>query len=118
MKRAKRVTKNILAIITFLAVITAIIVPSFAANFKFKDLSASKYDWVRPYIEKMTLMGFVKGISETEYAPDASVTRAQVVTMLIRLMGLEGVAAGKQLPASFPKPGSIHLGQKNMLPLL
>ena len=53
----------------------------------------------------MTLMGFVKGISDT-VCLDASVTRAQVVTMLIRLMGLEGAAAGTAsrffLPNSVP----------------
>ncbi len=117
MKRAKSATKNILAIITLLAVLTTAMTPAFAANLKFKDLSASKYDWVRPYIEKMTLMGFVKGISDTEYAPDASVTRAQVVTMLIRLMGLEGAAAGKQLPASFPKPNSVPSWAKEYVAL-
>ncbi len=73
----------------------------------FTDIIASRYDWVRPYIQKMNLAGVVKGMTETTYSPDASVTREQLITMLIRLMGWESQAKGKDLPSTFPKVESV-----------
>lgn len=78
----------------------------FAAT-KFTDISASKYDWVRPYIEKMSLAGIVQGMTDTTFEPDRVVTREQLVTMLVRLMGWEGLASGKSLPSNFPKATSV-----------
>jgi hypothetical protein len=107
MKSSRDLKKRVIVILTVLAVIASFVTPVFAGNLTFTDLSDSKYDWVRPYIEKMNLMGLIKGKSDTSYAPDDSVKRAEVVTMLVRLLGLEEMAEGKQLPASFPKPYSV-----------
>jgi len=79
----------------------------FAAGSGFTDITASRYDWVRPYIEKMNLAGVVKGMTDTTYGPDASVTREQLITMLVRLMGWESQASGKTLPSNFPKASSV-----------
>jgi hypothetical protein len=73
----------------------------------FTDITPSRYDWVRPYIEKMNLAGVVKGMTETTYGPDDSVTREQLITMLVRLMGWESQVSGKTLPSTFPKAGSV-----------
>ncbi len=73
----------------------------------FTDITPSRYDWVRPYIEKMNLAGVVKGMTDTSYGPDDSVTREQLITMLIRLMGWESQASGKKLPLNFPKAESV-----------
>ncbi len=73
----------------------------------FTDITAAKYDWARPYIEKMNLLGVVKGVTETTYGPDNSVTREQLITMLVRLMGWESQATGKSLPSTFPKANSV-----------
>ncbi len=73
----------------------------------FTDITATKYDWARPYIEKMNLLGVVKGVTETTYGPDDSVTREQLITMLVRLMGWESQATGKSLPSTFPKANSV-----------
>ncbi|WP_296969928.1 S-layer homology domain-containing protein [Tepidanaerobacter sp. EBM-38] len=73
----------------------------------FTDITAAKYDWARPYIEKMNLLGVVKGMTETTYGPDNSVTREQLITMLVRLMGWESQATGKSLPSTFPKANSV-----------
>jgi hypothetical protein len=78
-----------------------------AGGLKFADIKASKYDWARPYIEKMYHLGIVKGVTETSYAPDASVKRDEIITMMIRLMGLENDAKGKKLPATFPKAYTV-----------
>ncbi|NLZ55014.1 MAG: S-layer homology domain-containing protein, partial [Thermoanaerobacteraceae bacterium] len=79
----------------------------FAASLKFTDITASRYDWVRPYIVKMNLAGVVKGMTDTTYGPDASVTREQLITMLVRLMGWESQTTGKTLPSTFPKASSV-----------
>lgn len=78
-----------------------------AANLSFTDVTASRYDWVRPYIEKMYLAEVVRGTSTTTYGPDAAVTREDLITMLVRLMGWESQASGKTLPPNFSKPNSV-----------
>jgi len=93
-----------LLIVTFVAY-TA--VPVFSAQLKFKDITASKYDWVRPYIEKMALAEIIKGMTDTSYEPDASITRAQTVTTLVRMMGWEEQAKGKQFSDTFPKLNQV-----------
>ncbi|MDI3480432.1 MAG: hypothetical protein PWQ97_87 [Tepidanaerobacteraceae bacterium] len=82
---------------------------AFAANMNFKDITASKYDWARPYIEKMYLNDIVKGVDTagTKFAPDSSVKRDEIVTMIIRLMGLDTEAEAKSLPTDFPNASSV-----------
>lgn len=80
---------------------------AFAGDLKFADLKGDKYNWVLPYIEKMTAANIVKGTTQNTYAPDAPVTRAQVVAMIVRLLGLEESAENKNLPTSFPKASLV-----------
>ena len=49
----------------------------------------------------------VRGTSTTTYGPDAAVTREDLITMLVRLMGWESQASGKTLPPNFSKPNSV-----------
>jgi len=81
--------------------------PVFALNMKFSDMAEPQFSWAVPYVEKMSLMGIVKGKSETIYAPNDPVKRDEIITMLVRLMGLEEQTEGKILPASFSKPYSV-----------
>lgn len=103
-KELKTIFTAMLIVATFVVFTAA---PAFAAQLKFNDVTASKYDWVRPYIEKMALAEIVKGMTDTSYEPDASITRAQTVTTLVRMMGWEEQAKGKKLPATFPKPDQV-----------
>ena len=98
--RIKRITTIFLTILVILSISTAQVC---AASLQFTDISASRYDWVRPYIQKMSLAGVVKGMTDTTYGPDANVTREQLVTMLVRLMGWESLTSGKSLPSNFPR---------------
>lgn len=96
-------------LVFFLAAVFTVanVMPAFAINLKFTDITASKYNWARPYIEKMYAAGIIKGVTETSYAPDSAVTRAQIITMIVRLLGLEQEAKGKQLPATFANAASV-----------
>ncbi|WP_422447198.1 S-layer homology domain-containing protein [Thermoanaerobacterium sp. DL9XJH110] len=81
-------------------------VPAMAVDLKFKDIT-SRHQWARPYIEKMYLAGVTSGVTETSYAPESPVKRAQIIAMLVRLMGLENEAKTKSLPADFPKADAV-----------
>lgn len=48
----------------------------------FEDVTTDK--WYAPYIEAAYQAGLVKGISETEFAPEENITREQMATMIMR----------------------------------
>lgn len=73
----------------------------------FKDISHQKYDWARPYVDKMASLGVIKGTTKDNFSPDIPVTRAQAITMVIRLLGKEEAAKNKQLPATIKNADSI-----------
>lgn len=112
MKKPGILLKKVFSVVLIAAIFTVMsFSQAFAVNLKFKDITASKYDWARPYIEKMYLFGIVKGVDTagTEFAPDDSVKRIEIITMIIRLMGLEEEAKGKNLPADFPKAFTVPI---------
>ena len=71
---------------------TVLAAPKWAANsgkgpkVKFKDIEKN---WARDYIEKLTLAGILKGVSDDKFAPEDSVESVQVLVMLVRALGLE-----------------------------
>ncbi|KDR96199.1 Squalene-hopene cyclase N-terminal domain-containing protein [Peptoclostridium litorale DSM 5388] len=56
----------------------------------FKDV---KEHWSSPVVSLAYSKGLVSGIEKDIFAPDQNVTGAQVMTMLVRAKGLEGIAA-------------------------
>lgn len=64
-------------------------------NLKFTDVPVSH--WANKYITKLALLGIVDGKSVGVYDPGSSVTQEEVVTMLVRMLGLEKAAG--ELPA-------------------
>lgn len=54
-------------------------------SFKFEDVTEN--DWFHEAIDYVLLKGYMSGISETEFAPNASMTRAQLVTVLHNIAG-------------------------------
>lgn len=81
----------------------------FAAVPNFSDIVQEKYEWARPYVEKMALLGVITGRSTDVFAPDDPVKRVEFIAMIIRLMGLEDYAKNKTLPSDFPNVHSIPL---------
>ena len=49
----------------------------------------TKGHWAEGYVEKLARQDIIKGKSETNFAPDDCVTRAELVTLLYRLSGAE-----------------------------
>lgn len=99
--------KCFIAFLVSMSFICICISPVMALNMKFTDMASAKYSWAVPYVEKMALTGIVKGKTDTLYAPDDPVKRDEIITMLVRLMGLEEQAKGKTLPESFAKPYTV-----------
>ena len=52
---------------------------------RFTDVKDS--DWFYPYVRKMVSNGLMNGTSETSFAPDNTLTRAMLVTILWRMQG-------------------------------
>ncbi len=57
---------------------------------QFTDVSANA--WYHDSIEFVVAFGLMNGMSETKFAPEANMTRAQLVTVLYRLAGEPSVA--------------------------
>ena len=53
--------------------------------FAYSDLDPS--GWYRQYVEYMLEKGYMNGMSESTFAPNGNVTRAQLVTILYRIAG-------------------------------
>jgi len=110
MKKPGILSKKVFLAALVLAALAMMSIPqALAVNLNFGDITASKYDWARPYIEKMFLSDIVKGVDTagTKFAPDNSIKRDEFVTMLIRLMGLEEEAKAKSLPSDFPNASAV-----------
>lgn len=101
-------TRKICAFIIAVTMISMSVISAYAATVKFTDIGSH---WARPYIEKLTAAKITTGVEVKngvgKYAPEAPVKRVEVVTMLIRLLGLEEEAKGMTLPSTFPKAAEV-----------
>ncbi len=52
---------------------------------KFTDLAGN---WAKPYISALVEEGVINGVSDTEFAPNAKITRADFALMLIKALGM------------------------------
>ena len=53
----------------------------------FQDVSSK--DWFFPYIDVLTKKGIIKGVSQTEFAPQNTFSYAEACTVIVRYLGLE-----------------------------
>lgn len=73
---------------------------------RFPDVASSH--WALKHITKLALLGVVEGDDRGRYEPEASVTLEQVITMAIRMMGLEDeVAKAKLKESSYVLPFEV-----------
>ena len=45
--------------------------------------------WAKDYIDKLNKLGYVKGYEDNTYRPDNKITRAELITLIMRIMGVE-----------------------------
>jgi len=58
-----------------------------AVTAKFSDIESH---WAKGEISKMNELGYVSGVSETEFAPESNITRAEFSAILARILKLDG----------------------------
>lgn len=56
-------------------------------NFSFNDVSGH---WAEEYINTLTSRNIINGKTESSFAPEDNITRAEIVTLLFRLSGAQG----------------------------
>ena len=61
-------------------------------NKSFTDIS--KYGWAKQQIEVMASKGVINGTSDTSFAPNAKIKRADFIILLVKALGLTEVADG------------------------
>lgn len=71
-----------------------------AAGSRFPDVSPTH--WALKHIEKLSLLGIIEGDDLGQYKPEDPVTQEQVVTMAIRMMGLEEAALNSSAAVVLP----------------
>lgn len=86
--------KRILVLFTAACTIGLLILPGLAASDGFADMAPTK--WYAPYIQVVTEEGLMSGVSDTRFAPDGQVTRAQAVQTLYAMAGKPDVTADGQ----------------------
>ncbi len=65
----------------------------------FKGFADTQSHWAKEDIELFAAIGLVNGVSDSEFAPDRNVSRAEFVAMIVRSLGLKGTS-GFELPVS------------------
>lgn len=75
--------KRVLPLILTVCMILAMIPAAFAAGGRFTDVDEK--NWASPYIRDVVEKGLMNGISETEFAPQGTLTRGMIATILSRM---------------------------------
>lgn len=57
------------------------------------DFDDTNDHWAREDISLFSSLGLVKGVSDTEFAPNANISRAEFTAIAVRALGLEGTSA-------------------------
>lgn len=94
--------RKAVAAVTLLVFLLTLAGPAGAAPFK--DMNSSH--WANKDVTKMYAKGVVAGYGD-EYRPNQSISREQVIVMLIRVLGLAGEASDQSLPATFRNPEAV-----------
>jgi len=65
----------------------------------FNDLVG--YSWAEDAIETLATLGIIQGTSETTFEPSKNITRADFITLLVRMLKLEGIGADTDFDSNF-----------------
>ncbi|MGI6013764.1 MAG: S-layer homology domain-containing protein [Oscillospiraceae bacterium] len=81
----KKFMKHVLPLLLIVCLVVALGCTAFATDdFPFTDVPENS--WYYDYVNAVYQAGIMKGVSETEFAPHATMTRAMLVTVLYRLI--------------------------------
>ena len=86
--------KTISILLSMVLIVAFLSVPTLAASSDFTDVPPVK--WYAPYVDVVAEKGLMSGMTETTFAPEGKVTRAQVVQTLYALAGKPDVTADGQ----------------------
>ncbi len=68
---------------------------------KFADVNAGGYDWARGYINVAVGQGLLKGYPDGTFKPEAQVTYAESLTMLVRALGYKDEFLSGSWPGNY-----------------
>ncbi len=89
--------KKILTLVVAVVMVLTMAAPTFAATFA--DTEGKNCETA---VEILAALGIVEGKSEGVYEPDSTLTRAEMTTIILRLMKMEGTAAGRDVFTDVP----------------
>ncbi|WP_424911076.1 S-layer homology domain-containing protein [Thermovenabulum sp.] len=89
--------------------------PTIVFALPFKDLDDKKFEWARPFIDKMYNLGVVSGKAQDIFAPADPIKRQEFIVMLIKALEEESKVKGKLLPKDFPNQGKIQSWAKEYI---
>ena len=108
--------KRILALLLVFAMLTAMIPAAAAATLPFTDVKES--DWFYEHVDFVWSNGYFEGVSETEYDPHGTMTRAMFVTVLARFDEAKvdnSVSAFDDVPVNTWYTGSVTWAAENKI---
>ncbi len=82
--------RKILAIVLMTLMVAGLMMPVAA----FEDTAGSPYEEA---VNLLYALGIVEGKSSTSYAPEDSLTRAEMVTYALRILGMDSMGQGKRI---------------------
>lgn len=100
MKILRRFTMFVLALALF---VNSFSIPVLGAEFE--DVEGTSHE---QNINLLYDLGIVNGKTETEFEPEATLTRAEYTTILLRLLGLEGKSGGNSAFVDVPESHWAH----------
>ena len=94
----KRIFSLLLAAVMVLGVCVSILsVSAEETENKLPFTDVKEKNWFKPYVERVYAEGIMEGKTETTFAPNEDMTRAQLVTILYRLAGATETGLGEAL---------------------
>ncbi len=94
----KKITSRIIAMLLVLAMTMSLLPTAFATESGGTFTDVGQGHWAYDYVEQAVALGLFRGIDETTFAPNGSMTRGMFMTVLNRL---SGEAVDNEAPTGF-----------------
>ncbi len=111
-------SKKVFACVLCLVMMVSAVVS--AANFK--DVTKESHSWAYDAINDMAGKGIINGVSATEFAPDANVTKVQAMLLISRILGFNSSVVTENIESIYSiyedDLASVNTSYKNELAYL